>query len=110
MPAAIDSRVLLDVARAAVESGWTDDMPPQREEIVTAVAELLAEQIASERSRCAEICRERAALWRRTPLAQAELPSAREEARARANEATYLADLIESASRRVARGEGDDLN
>jgi hypothetical protein len=110
MPAAINSRVLLDVASAAVERAWTDDVPPRREEIVSAVAELLAGQIASERSRCAEICRERAALWRRTPLAQAELPSAREEARARANEATYLADLIESGQRRAAPGDAGELN
>jgi len=60
------------------------------------IAELLAEAVRKERARCASIARSRAELWRRTPLAQSPLPSAREEARARANEAVVIADLIES--------------
>jgi hypothetical protein len=67
-----------------------------REETVAAVAELLSKQVAEERRRCVAICRSRAELWRRTPAAHARIATAREEARARANEATYLADLIES--------------
>ncbi len=75
-----------EAARAAI------DLAQDREALIAAVVELLA----GERRRCAQVCRERAALWRRTPAATAEAPYAREEARARANEATYLADLIES--------------
>ena len=48
-----------------------------------------------ERDRCVAICRRRAALWRRT-LERAAVAGAKEEARGRANEATYLADLLES--------------
>ena len=51
-----------------------------------------------ERERCASLCRRRAELWRRTHAARSSVPSAREEARARANEAAYLADLIESGT------------
>jgi hypothetical protein len=48
-----------------------------------------------ERRRCVEICRRRAELWRAT-LARNPTAGALEEARGRANEATYLADLLES--------------
>ena len=46
--------------------------------------------VKRERARCAELCRRRAETWRRTLAANTE------EARARGNEAAYLADLIES--------------
>ena len=74
----------IDAARAAVgqKSG---------EDLVRAVADLLA----AERSRAVDICRSRAGLWRRTPSASSAVAAAREEARARANEAAYLADVIE---------------
>ena len=56
------------------------------------------EAVRKERERCADICRRRAETWRTTALASSTLAAAREEARARANEAAYLADLIESGS------------
>lgn len=47
-----------------------------------------------ERRRCVTICRRRAELWRATLAGN---PMTRlEEARGRANEADYLADLLES--------------
>jgi len=51
----------------------------------------------SERRRCVAICRRRAELWRRT-LARNPRAGALEEARGRANEAAYLADLLESGA------------
>lgn len=48
--------------------------------------------VKRERARCADICRRRAETWRRTLAANTE------EARARANEAAYLADLLESGT------------
>ena len=59
----------------------------------------IAEEVQRERERCVRICRRRAELWRKTSAAPGSM-SAREEARARANEATYLADLLAT---------GDDL-
>lgn len=56
----------------------------------------IAEEVLRERERCVDICRRRAALWRKTSAAKSGLAGAREEARARANEATYLADLLAS--------------
>lgn len=56
----------------------------------------LSSDALRERQRCVRLCRERAEKWRTTSLAQSTIPQAREEARARANEAAYLADLIES--------------
>jgi len=56
-----------------------------------AIANLIAKQVAAERTRCRTLCEQRAELWRNTeggksPLAQ--------EARFRANEAIYIADLL----------------
>ena len=56
----------------------------------------IADAVRRERARCAALCRRRAELWTHTLAARGEVAIAREEARARANEATYLADLIES--------------
>lgn len=50
-----------------------------------------------ERQRCVAICRRRADLWR-TTAARRPVAGALEEARARANEAEYLADLLESGA------------
>ena len=50
------------------------------------------DQVRRERERCVQICRRRAELWRKT--AHSGAFAAREEARARANEAAYLADLL----------------
>jgi hypothetical protein len=51
----------------------------------------------SERDRCVSICRRRAELWRQM-AAHHPVGAALEEAQARANEAAYLADLLESGS------------
>jgi hypothetical protein len=56
----------------------------------------IEEAVRRERQRCAEVCRRRAETWRNTSLASSTMAAARDEARARANEAAYLADLIES--------------
>jgi hypothetical protein len=48
-----------------------------------------------ERERCVTLCRRRAELWRATSE-RSPVVGAREEARARANEAAYLADLLAS--------------
>ena len=53
--------------------------------------------IRRERDRCVSICRRRAELWRQM-AAHHPVGAALEEAQARANEAAYLADLLESGS------------
>lgn len=60
--------------------------------LLEAIASLIAKQVTAERTRCRVLCEQRAELWRNTnagtsPLAQ--------EARSRANEATYIADLMD---------------
>ena len=68
----------------------------RREELVSEVFSLIEEAVQEERARCGSLCRSRAELWRTTSGASSAAPDlAREEARARANEAVYLADLIE---------------
>ena len=53
--------------------------------------------VRAERERCVAVCRRRADLWRRTAV-KSPFVAAREEARARANEAEYLVDLIASGN------------
>jgi hypothetical protein len=60
--------------------------------LLEAIANLVSKHVAAERTRCRELCEQRAELWRSTeggksPLAQ--------EARFRANEAIYIADLMD---------------
>lgn len=62
-----------------------------------ALADVVARLQADERRRCARLCRDRMELWRNTALAKSSIASAGEEARARANEAQYLADAMEMA-------------
>jgi hypothetical protein len=59
--------------------------------LLESIANLVSKHVAAERTRCREPCEQRAESWRnteggKTPLAQ--------EARFRANEAIYLADLL----------------
>jgi hypothetical protein len=59
--------------------------------LLEAIANLISRQVNAERTRCRAFCEQRAELWRSTeggksPLAQ--------EARSRANEALYIADLL----------------
>ena len=59
--------------------------------LLEAITNLITKHVAAERTRCRALCEQRAELWRNTkggtsPLAQ--------EARFRANEATYIADLM----------------
>jgi hypothetical protein len=56
------------------------------------------DSVLRERQRCVAICRRRAELWRNTTAARSSVVAAQQEARARANEAAYLADLLESGS------------
>ena len=86
---------LLQLSERAV-GALLDASEQTRSEIITRIAVLCEEEVERERKRCVDACRERAEKWRRTPSASSDIPGAREEARARANEAQYLADLIES--------------
>lgn len=66
--------------------------------------------VARERERCVAVCRRRAELWRET---SARNPAgALEEARARANEADYLADLLAHGAdvSELAVNGGDDAD
>lgn len=67
-----------------------------RADLLKRISALVEEEVQRERERCVRICRKRSDLWHRTLAATAPgIREAREEARARGNEATYLADLLE---------------
>lgn len=66
------------------------------EALLRHVMTLVQEAIVRERERCVQICLDRAELWGKTSFAQPGAPAlARDEARARQNEATYLADFLQ---------------
>jgi hypothetical protein len=65
---------------------------PLRPLLAAAIADFAARYVSAERSRCRILCKRRAELWRNTTGAGSPLGA--EEARCRANEADYLADLI----------------
>ena len=60
--------------------------------ITARVDEAVHQAVLGERERCAALCKKRAALWSNTRMASS--PLGREESRARANEATFIADAI----------------
>jgi hypothetical protein len=62
--------------------------------IAARIEEAVSQLVGRERDRCVQLCRKRAALWSNTTMAST--PTGREESRARANEASYIADLITS--------------
>jgi hypothetical protein len=62
--------------------------------IAARIEEAITQLVGRERERCVQLCRKRAALWSNTTMAST--PLGREESRARANEASYIADLIAS--------------
>ena len=96
----------LDAIRTALRDLLEDVPPDIRPDLIHRVAFLTEEQRIGERERCVEICRHRAELWRKTTSAHSNLAPAREEARSRANEAAYLADLL--ASGRELPGDEPD--
>jgi hypothetical protein len=59
--------------------------------LLEAIANLISRHVAAERTRCRALCEQRAELWRNTEGGAGLLA---QEARFRANEATYLADLL----------------
>ena len=64
--------------------------------ITARLEEAVNEWLYRERERCVAICKRRAALWSNTSMSSS--PLGREESRARANEATYIADAIRALS------------
>jgi hypothetical protein len=58
------------------------------------IEEAVNQLVHRERERCVALCKKRASLWSNTTMATT--PMGREESRARANEATYIADAIRS--------------
>ena len=89
-----------DDKRMVLERGLTEafaKLPESTRDVaIEQLAELLHQTLHAERTRCVNLCRARAALWRTTGMARSDSPtSAAVEARARANEAEYLADALE---------------
>lgn len=81
--------------RAEIEDLLSGRLPDsERREIAAALSNAAVRLVSGERQRCVDVCRGRAELWLRTSERGGPAPL-REESRARANEARYLADLLE---------------
>jgi hypothetical protein len=90
-----------DNTRAALERELMEafaKLPqPTRDIAAERFADLIQITVEAERTRCAKLCRARAQLWRTTRMGRDDSPRyAVEEARARANEAEFLADALEA--------------
>ncbi len=59
--------------------------------LIEAITNLVSKHVAAERARCRTLCEQRADLWRNTQGGSSPLG---QEARFRANEAIYIADLL----------------
>lgn len=59
--------------------------------LLEAIAQLASKHVAEERNRCQRLCERRVQLWRNVKAGSTPLAG---EARSRANEAQYIADLI----------------
>jgi hypothetical protein len=88
----------VEATEAALRELLTDVPSNVRRRILQEVGVLIEEHVQEERERCVAMCQRRGALWKKTSAAKSGVAAAREEARARANEARYLADLIESGA------------
>jgi hypothetical protein len=69
---------------------------------------VMASAMQKERDRCVRLCRQRAELWLRA-IARNPPAGAFQEARGRANEAAYLADLLESGVDLCGDESGEEL-
>jgi len=92
----IESDKLVEAVEASLRDRLADIPGDSRQDLLETVAGLIERQARAERDRCVAVCRRRALLWRNTAASRSSLAVAREEARARGNEAIYLADLLES--------------
>ena len=70
--------------------------PAVKRSLLASLAAIADEEARLERERCVQICRARAELWTNTLAGSSPIADAREEARSRANEAMYIADLLTS--------------
>ncbi len=88
----------VEASEAALRELLKDVPSDVRRRVSQEIGVLVEEHVQGERERCVGICRRRAKVWRSTSASRSAIASAREEARARGNEALYLADLIESGA------------
>jgi hypothetical protein len=91
---AIGSGEATEIAEEALRELLTEIPHEVQQRVLQRVGGVIAQERQREREQCVGVCRRRADLWRHTSQSRSSLAIAREEARARANEATYLADLL----------------
>src|SRR5688500_12840237 len=86
-------RVMRDVGRQILLDVGVTPPPAAVSRASDRIRAVVDAEVASERERCVRLCRERAELWRTASRGHA---ASLDESRGRANEAAYLADLLET--------------
>lgn len=84
---------LLRLFTEALRAPLADAPESVRRDLLVQLTQLAQQQVDNERQRCVDVCLRRGALWKETSRRDNPLAP---EARARANEALYLADLLET--------------
>lgn len=99
------SRRILSALQLAAWDVLEHLSPEDRHAVLERLTSVVESEVARERERAVVICRGRAELWRTTELAKSPMASAQTEARARSNEAHYLADLLAAEEEGTAEAD-----
>lgn len=87
--------VIATVAAERFGDGWGGIIhPAMRQDLTSRIEAAIAEALRAERQRAAGLCLARQRLWETTEARSSTPEPLRREARHRANEAAYLADLL----------------
>ena len=87
-------RRILTALQAALGEVLEGATAETRAAVLERLEAVVESEIIRERKRCVALCEQRAAIWQKTSSASSNVAAARDEARARSNEAEYLADVL----------------
>src|SRR5688500_6774419 len=97
MPSEILARAALEQVAAAHGAALTSEM---RRDLILAIDKAVRTAVQIERDACVDLCQHRQRLWEVTGDKPTTPEALRPEARARANEAAYLADALAGRAER----------
>ena len=97
VPPEVLARAAVEQVAAAHGAALTSEM---RRDLIIAIDKALRTAVQIERDACVEICQHRHRLWEVTSDKPTTPEALRPEARARANEAAYLADALAGRAER----------
>ena len=87
-------RRILTALQAALGDVLAEAPAVTKAAVLERLEAVVESEIVRERKRCVALCEQRAALWQKTSGTSSNAQAARDEGRARSNEAEYLADVL----------------